>query len=123
MYKFKIIKNNWDWSIKGIYFWITKSWGLPFEKNKLYCGSKNLNQFKIGPFLLFEVTRPFTNFNILSPTKGLLSRQKTLMGAISWIENYKYRADCSEDQFTIEELCFDKHGQLIKTNQIKYFLP
>lgn len=120
MYKLSIIKNNWGWSFKGIYEWITKSWGLPYEKKKIYCGVKTLYLFKLGPLQLAETTKPFISYEIYSDRNNLLSKQKNLMGCISWINDYTNRPNYTYEQFSIEEMHFDKDGNVSKINNIKY---
>lgn len=120
MYKLSIVKNHWGWSFKGLHSWITKSWGLPFEKNKIYCGVKTLYLFKIGPFQLAETTKPFISYEIYSDKSGLLSKQKNIMACISWINEYTNRPNYTYEQFSIEEMHFDKDGNVSKINNIKY---
>jgi len=120
MYTLSIVKNHWGWSLKGIYSWIAKSWGLPYQKDKIYRGVKTLFVFKLGPFQLEEIAEPFISYEISSDKNGFLSRQKNMMACISWINNYKNRPNYIHEQFSIEEMHFDKDGNVSKINNIKY---
>lgn len=120
MYKLSIVKNHWGWSLKGIYSWVAKSWGLPYQKNKLYRGVKTLSLFRLGPFQLAETAEPFISYEISSDKNGFLSKQKTIMACISWINEYTSRPNYTYEEFSIEEMHFDKDGNVSKITNIKY---
>jgi hypothetical protein len=120
MYTLSIVKNHWGWSIKGIYNWVSKSWGLPYQKDKLYRGVKTLFVFKLGPFQLSQTAKPCTYYEISSDKNGFLSKQKTIMACISWINEYTNRSNYTHEQFSIEEMHFDKDGNVKQITCIKY---